>query len=86
MADDRISKAPIVETITATRVFTNFDSLLLIDAGTDGFQLEDENGNSCSIPTGIPLSLAGPAGLSSREITVKAPLTGSLNVSAIFYQ
>jgi len=86
MADDRTSKAPVVETISATRKFVNFDSLLLIDVGTDGFQLEDEDGNSCSIPTGIPLSIAGPAGLCSREITVKAPLTGTLNVSAIFYQ
>lgn len=84
--DPRLGKAVKVENVTATRVFSNFESLLLIDAGaTDGFKITDESGNVIVIPTGIPVSIGGPNALISSEITVSAPDGGSLDVSAIWY-
>lgn len=85
MAETRSIKAPQVKAITTEYKFDSFDSLLLIDAGSDGFRLKDENGIIIPIPTGVPISIPGPVGRAGGPITVMAPETGSLNVSAIYY-
>lgn len=85
MPEDRTIKPQKVKTITTESVFDAFDSLLLIDAGSDGFRLKDSGGNIVSIPTGVPISIPAPAGRAGGPITIMAPETGSLNVSAIFY-
>jgi len=64
-------------------IFEDFDSLLLIDIGTAGFILEDQNGNSVTVPTGRPIFLTGQRGELCRQIIVKAPLTGTMNISYI---
>ena len=85
MSEDRTIKPPKVKNIISEYVFTEFESLLLIDAGSSGFRLTDEDGTTVTIPTGIPVSISGPAGRVSGPITVVAPASGSLNVSAIYY-
>jgi hypothetical protein len=85
MADDGTIKAPKVMTITAEYTFLHFDSLLLVDAGTDGFKVKDSRGNYSAIPTGVPISIAGQAGKASGPFTIAAPASGSLNVTAIYY-
>lgn len=77
--------APTVMNITSAYTFDKFDSLLLLDAGSDGFRITDSLGNTVVIPTGIPISIAGKAGQSSGPLTIIAPASGSLNVTAIFY-
>ena len=62
-------------------MFENFESLLLIDIGTDGFVLEDQNGNSVSVPSGKPIYLTAQRGELCRQIIVKAPLAGTMNIS-----
>lgn len=86
-ADPRAAKAVIVGNITAERVFENFDSILLVDAGAaDGFTLTDGNGNAGAIPTGVPISI-GKSGASGVTYLKVSP-TGSaaLNVTYILYQ
>lgn len=85
MAETKTTKPPKIKVITSEYEFTEFDSLLLVDAGTDGFRLKDGDGIIAGIPTGIPISLSGPAGRAGGPITVMAPLAGSLNVTAIYY-
>lgn len=84
--DPRSSKSPKVGNITALTEFFNFSSLLLIDAGAaDGFTLTDDAGNSCPIPTGVPISIGG-LGSSCAYLKVTATPAASLNVSYILYQ
>jgi hypothetical protein len=83
--DPRALKAPKVSNITVETIFSQFDSLLLLDAGSGGFRLKDSRNNVITIPTGIPISIAAQAGMASGPITVQAPASGSLNVSAIYY-
>lgn len=85
MSDDRSKTAPKVLNITTEYTFQSFDSLLLIDAGSDGFKIRDSATNEISIPTGVPVSISGKAGQASGPLTIKAPTTGSLNVSAVYY-
>lgn len=85
MSDDRTKKGIKVLNIIAEYTFQHFDSLTLVDAGSDGFQIEDAAGNSVTIPTGVPISIAGQAGQASGPLTIKAPVSGSLNVSALYY-
>jgi hypothetical protein len=85
MSDDRSIKAPRVMNITSQYTFPKFDSLFLVDNGGSGFQLTDNYGNTVTIPTATPISLGGQAGMASGPITIKAPLSGSLNVSAVYY-
>jgi hypothetical protein len=85
MADDGTIKAPKVKNITSEYTFLHFDSLLLIDAGSDGFKVKDSRGVSSSIPTGVPISIAGQAGMASGPFTIEVPDAGSLNVTAIYY-
>lgn len=86
MPTDRATQSPKIATISSVWSLADFDSILLIDAGSDGFRLQDEDGNIGIIPTGIPVSIAGPAGRNSHFIKVLAPATGSLNVTAIYYK
>lgn len=83
MARDKT--APKVMTISTEYTFETFDSLLLLDAGSDGFRVKDSNDNVGVIPTGIPVSVAGQAGKASGPLTVMAPASGTLNVTAIYY-
>lgn len=86
MADPRASKSCKVGNITAETVFTNFDSILLIDAGAaDGFTLTDDAGNTAAIPTGVPISIGKVSG-TSAYIKVTAASGKSLNVSYVLYQ
>lgn len=85
-ADDRLKKAPKCLTIDAEYTFEQFDSLLLFDAGSDGFRLEDGDGNIAVVPSGTSISIAGQAGKAAGPITVLAPLSGTLNVSAIYFK
>jgi hypothetical protein len=85
MSDTTTKKAPKVLTIAAEYVFQSFDSLLLVDAGSNGFRLKDSANNVVVIPTGVPISIAAQAGMASGPITVQAPASGTLNVSAIYY-
>jgi hypothetical protein len=85
MSDTTSKKAPKVLTISAEYTFQSFDSLLLIDAGSDGFRLKDSANSVVVIPTGVPVSIAAQAGMASGPITVQAPASGTLNVSAIYY-
>ena len=87
MADDpRISKKVTVGTIAATTEFTNFEGISLFDAGDDGFQLEDVDGNTCVVPNGTTVSIGGPGTRNCSYLKVIAPATGSLNCSYILYQ
>jgi hypothetical protein len=86
MPDPREKKSLIVGTLNASRTFTNFDSLLLIDYGAaDGFNITDDSGNTAFIPTGVPLSV-GKAGSSCAFLQVSAASGKSLQVSFILYQ
>jgi hypothetical protein len=85
MSDYRAQRGVKVMDITSETVFTTFDSLLLVDYGSDGFRLKDSAGNIAVIPTGIPISAAGMPGMESGPLTVMAPASGSLKVSAIYY-
>ena len=86
MADPREKKSCKVNTITSEMVFTNFDSILFIDAGaTDGYNLTDDAGNVAFVPTGVPISI-GRAGAPSAYIKVGPASGKSLNVSYILYQ
>jgi hypothetical protein len=82
----RIKSTPIVETVTAERTFNTFDSLMAVDAGSDGFKLKDENGTEIVWPSGIPFSIGKQEGKASGPITITEPDSGSLNVSVIFYR
>ncbi|MFA6573713.1 MAG: hypothetical protein WCT13_06150 [Patescibacteria group bacterium] len=84
--DDRLKKAPNCLTIDAEYTFEQFDSILLFDAGSDGFKLKDENDNVIVVPNGTSISIAGQAGKAAGPITVVAPDTGTLNVSAIYFK
>jgi hypothetical protein len=86
MADDPLKKAPKCLTIDAEYTFSQFDSLLLLDAGSDGFRLKDGDDSIVVIPTGIPVSISGQAGKAAGPITVMAPASGTLNVSAIYFK
>jgi len=84
-AMSKTTEAPKMSHITAETEFTTFDSLLLIDAGSDGFRLKDSANIVGVVPTGVPVSISGPAGRISGPITVQAPAVGSLNATAIYY-
>lgn len=83
--DARVSKNVVVGTISTATEFTAFEGITLIDAGSDGYQLEDQNGNTCVIPTGIPISIGGPGVRNSGYLKVNAPASGTLNCSYIMY-
>lgn len=86
MADPRAGKSCIVGNISALTVFSNFDSILLVDAGAaDGFTLTDANGNGAPIPTGVPISI-GRSGASVPFLQVGPTGASALNVSYILYQ
>lgn len=85
MSETKTTKPPKVKVITTEYTFDVFDSLLLIDAGSDGFRLKDGDGVIVPIPTGVPISIPGPVGRAGGPITIMAPETGSLVVSAIYY-
>jgi hypothetical protein len=86
MADSKVVKSPVVIPITTTTIIEDFDSVSLIDAGaTDGFRLEDSQGHIGVIPTGIVVNIGGTQGKVGSKIIVLAPLSGSLNVTAIVY-
>jgi len=86
MADPREKKSCIVGSITTETIFTNFDSLLLIDAGaTNGFTLTDDAGHSGAIPTGIPISI-GKTGSPSAYLKVGPTGATAMNVTYILYQ
>lgn len=86
MADDPLKKAPKCLTIDAEYTFEQFDSLLLFDAGSDGFRLKDNDDNLVVIPNGTSVSIAGQAGKAAGPITIVAPASGTLNVSAIYFK
>jgi hypothetical protein len=87
MADSQVVKSPRVVACTSTTIFEDFDSLSLIDAGaTDGFRIEDSQGHIGVIPTGIVVNIGGTQGKLASKIIVLAPLSGSLNVTAIVYE
>jgi len=84
--DDRLKKSPKCLTIDAEYTFEQFDSILLFDAGSDGFRLQDEDDNIVVVPNGTSISIAGQAGKAAGPITVMAPASGTLNVSAIYFK
>ena len=87
MADPRIGKSIEVGTLIAEHTFEDFESLSLIDAGaTDGFTLEDIDGNTAVIPTGVPISIGGPGPKASSFLTVKPTGSTTLNCSYILYR
>jgi hypothetical protein len=71
--------------ITSIYTFTQFDSVMLIDNGGSGYQLQDSLGNTIPIPTGVPITIAGQSGMAAGPIKIIAPVSGSLDVAAIFY-
>ncbi len=84
--DNKVQRNPVVVACSAITIFENFDSLSLIDAGaTDGFQIQDSNGNTAVIPTGIVVNIGGPAGKVAGKITVIPASGKTLNVTAIVY-
>lgn len=82
---DRDKTSPIVQTVSTETTFSSFDSLMAVDAGSDGFKIKDKNGTAIVWPTGIPFSIGKQEGKASGPITIAAPATGSLNVSVIYY-
>jgi hypothetical protein len=47
--------------------------------------LQDSLGNTIPIPTGVPITIAGQSGMAAGPIKIIAPVSGSLDVAAIFY-
>ena len=86
MSDNALKKAPKCLTISTEYTFEQFDSLMLVDAGSSGFKLKDEDDSEIVIPTGIPISISGQAGKAAGPITVVAPDSGTLNVSALYFK
>lgn len=82
----RSKSSPYVETVTAEKEFTTFDSLMAVDAGSDGFKLKDADGTAIVWPTGIPFSMGKQEGKAAGPITIAAPDTGTLNVSVVYYK
>jgi hypothetical protein len=82
--DARLSNKPKVVAISAETSFENFDSLVVVDAGSDGFKVEDSDGVSSSWPSGVPLTINKKEGVASK-ITITDPATGTLNATAIIY-
>ena len=83
--DARVTSTFRVFSISATQVFENFDSLVVVDAGSDGFKVQDDNGDSSHWPTGVPLTINGKIGETSKKVTIIAPATGTLNATALIY-
>jgi len=86
MSDDRQGKKIVTTTVTVATTFTDFESISIVDAGSDGFKVKGQNykqytSTSIVIPTGIPYNAGSPAGRYVNEITIEAPATGSLNAS-----
>jgi hypothetical protein len=84
--DDRLLKAPKCMPISAEYTFDKFDSLLVFDAGSDGFRLKDGEGIIIIVPSGTSVSISGQSGKAAGPITIMAPESGSLNVSAIYFK
>lgn len=82
---DRDKKAPKVKQITSQYTFETFDSLLVIDNGSDGFRVQDDDAAIAPWPTGIPLAIGKQEGKACGPFIIMAPETGSLDVTAIYY-
>jgi hypothetical protein len=84
---DKLTQSAVVQTLTSTKVFQDFVSLILIDAGaSDGFNLAGSDDVAGFIPTGIVINLGGSDGRVPIKFTVSAASGKSLNVTAILYQ
>jgi hypothetical protein len=83
MSDIRNTGNIRIVNISNNTIFEDFEALTLIDAGVDGFRIQDENGNISVIPTSQPINFSINQGKIVRKISILAPLSGTLNVTAI---
>ena len=83
MARDKT--APKVKNVTTAYTFETFDSLMAVDAGSDGFKITDIDGTTIVWPTGVPFGIGKQEGKASGPIRFSEPDTGTLNVSVIYY-
>lgn len=83
--DARLNSTPRVYSVSSETKFSNFDSLIAVDAGSDGFKIKDSLGISSHWPSGVPFPIAKKEGVVT-EITIAAPASGTLNATvAVFY-
>jgi hypothetical protein len=81
-----LTKKVVTLAITVQTDFENFESLSIVDAGSDGFRVIGENADgkasaAISIPTGIPYNIGSAAGRIINKLTLMTPASGSLNAS-----
>ena len=76
----QLSKKPIAGSISTNRVFTNFESLVLIGNGQT-LTIEDEDGGSTVWPADTPFAIGGPSTLLCSYLKVTCS-----DASYVFYQ
>lgn len=81
-----MGKKVVTLTITVATKFEDFESISIIDAGSDGFKIKGQNykeytSQSIVVPNGIPYNAGVASGRYVNELTIEAPATGSLNAS-----
>jgi hypothetical protein len=86
MADERQGRKIVTRTVTAETTFEDFESISIIDAGSDGFKIKGQDykqwaSQSIVVPTGIPYNAGVASGRYINSLTIEAPTTGSLNAS-----
>lgn len=87
MADPRLNKAIEVGNFSVETIFTDFESISLVDVGiTNGFTLVDIEGNEAAIPTGVPISIGGAGPKASSYLKVKPTGATVMNCSYILYR
>ena len=86
MADDRQGKKLVTLTVTVETKFEDFESISIIDAGSDGFRIKGQNykqwtSEEIVVPNGIPYNAGVASGRYINELTIVEPATGTLNAS-----
>jgi len=71
MSDPRLSKKVITGSIAISAIFRDFESLVVIDDNSD-MTFTDEDGNTCTWPSGVPFSIGGSAPKLSSYVKVSA--------------
>ena len=75
-----------VGTIAAETTFENFEQILLIDAGSDGFKIAGSDAVAGVIPTSHDIVIGGSGTKLVSSLTISAPESGTLNVTYVLYK